>query len=126
MSFSYWLIGIGVSVQSPYVAMVAVVCVLAYAVLTNIESKLTGEFTLSRVGPTEFKALLATFGIAVAVAHAGGAPAATVAVAASGFLYGLAVLGVGSTIVRLGRSIRVVNERGREPDTSEWISRQAS
>ena len=36
----------------------AVICLYATAVLTNIKAKMIGEFTLARFGPTEFKTLL--------------------------------------------------------------------
>lgn len=121
LSFTWWMVGIGIAAGAPYVAMVAVIAVLAMAVLTNIQAKLTGEFVLSRVGPTELKALLVLFGLSMATVRAASivdAPTATLI--ARGFLGTLAALGMLALATRLVRSVRQVNALGRTPDTSEW------
>ncbi len=63
LSFSYWLVGLSVCCRRLDLALIAVICLYATAVLTNIKAKMIGEFTLARFGPTEFKALLVTVGI---------------------------------------------------------------
>ena len=48
LSFAYWLVGIGVACGRLDLALVAVICLFAIAVLTNIKAKLIGEFTLAQ------------------------------------------------------------------------------
>lgn len=120
LSFAYYLIGIGVACGRLDLAIVAIVCLFAIAVLTNIKAKLIGEFTLSKFGPTEFKALLSVIGIVTAGLHF----AVPWAISPNGFLLGayqaLIVVGLIQLPIQLYRSVREVNEKGAEPDTSEW------
>lgn len=120
LSFAYYLIGIGVAVARLDLAIVAVVCLFAIAVLTNIKAKLIGEFTLAKFGPTEFKALLSLIGIAMAGLHL-----ASLEILAPGqFLLGayvvLIAVGLVQLPVQLVQSVREVNAKGAAPDTSEW------
>ncbi|WP_182870644.1 CDP-alcohol phosphatidyltransferase family protein [Rhodopirellula sp. JC639] len=120
LSFAYYLIGIGVGCGRLDLAIVAVVCLFAIAVLTNIKAKLVGEFTLSRFGPTEFKTLLSLIGIVTAglwfVPQVGFTPGQFLLVA----YVALIVAGLVQLPIQLVRSIREVNEKGDAPDTSEW------
>lgn len=75
LSFSYWMIGIALAAGAAWWGVAAVLCIYATAVLTNIRAKITGEFALAAFGPTEFKTLLAAFGLAMSAA-AGGTPGA--------------------------------------------------
>ena len=59
--------GLSVSCSRLDLGLVAVICLYATAVLTNIKAKMIGEFTLAQFGPTEFKTLLALYGIFMAV-----------------------------------------------------------
>lgn len=122
LSFSYWMIGIGIAADRPYLAIAAVLSIQAQALLTSIRAKMTGEFRLSRVGPTEFKATLVVFALGVAVA--GAFVPAAIGSMCVWFLGTLAALGVGSTIVQVGLSVRDVNRRGGAPDETEWQVRE--
>jgi phosphatidylglycerophosphate synthase len=121
LSFAYWLVGIGIACGSLTLALVAVICLFAIAVLTNIKAKLLGEFTLSHFGPTEFKSLLAIFGIVLSA----------VTFAQQGLGQGVALVGMATLIglgliqlpIQLVRAVKEVNRYGSEPDTSEWITK---
>lgn len=65
LSFAYWMIGLGVAANCLPLALAAVIAIFATAVLTNIKAKMTGRFTLARFGPTEFKALLVLYALAL-------------------------------------------------------------
>lgn len=126
LSFAYWLVGIGVACGRLDLALVAVICLFAIAVLTNIKAKLTGEFTLARFGPTEFKAVLVGFGLVlstinlVALQHI--ALPFTVGQAALCVYSTLIVVGLIQLPLNLYRAVREVNESGTKPDESEWVT----
>ncbi len=120
LSFAYWLVGIGIAAGSLQLALVAVICLFALAVLTNIKAKMIGEFTLSRFGPTEFKTVLVLFGITLAV----------VAAADTGIGDQIALIGIGTLVltglvqlpIQLITAVKEVNQSGTAPDTSEWVT----
>lgn len=123
LSFAYWLVGIGIACGSLTLALVAVICLFAIAVLTNIKAKLLGEFTLSHFGPTEFKSLLAVFGMVLsAVTLAQQDLAQHVALVGMTALIGVGLI---QLPIQLVRAVKEVNRSGGDPDTSEWIT-QAS
>ncbi|MFK8114593.1 MAG: CDP-alcohol phosphatidyltransferase family protein [Rubripirellula sp.] len=119
LSFVYWLVGIGIACSSLPLALVAVICLFAIAVLTNIKAKLIGEFTLARFGPTEFKTVLATFGLCVSLLMVVLPAAATTSVFVA--LCGLIVIGLVQLPTQLIRAVKEVNQLGGQPDTSEWV-----
>ena len=116
LSFAYWLIGIAVSVGRLDLGLVAVVCLFASAVLTNIKAKLTGEFTLSAFGPTEFKALLVVYALMLAMTHTAGFTSSL----ALGFYVALIVAGLLQLLVNLVAAVREVNAKGPPADITEW------
>ncbi len=118
LSFSYWMVGLGVSCGRLDLALVSVIWIYATAVLTNIRAKMVGEFTLARIGPTEFKALLVFYALGVAALTAW-TPLPPTAVAL-GTSWVLAAAGVLQLAINLVRSVRDVNRRGDKPDTNEW------
>ena len=118
LSFTYWLAGLAIACGRLDIGMVAVVVLMAMAVLTNLRAKLTGEFSLAAFGPTEFKALLATFGIALATLSLL-APGSTQLTCLIG-LAALTMLGLVLLPIQLLQSVREVNRSGLQPDTSEW------
>lgn len=141
LSFSYWMIGIGLSVAlapSPgadaaaaflpsetariwiglCLALVSVIIIYAMSVLTNIRAKLTGVFRLHSFGPTEFKSLLTLYGLAMAGLGLL-APRATPPVALA-WLILLTAIGVITLAVTLVAAVREVNRDGTPPDASEW------
>jgi archaetidylinositol phosphate synthase len=120
LSFSYWFIGFGVSCGRLELAIAGVVIVYATAVLTNIRAKLLGEFTLARWGPTEFKALLALYGIAACAMTFLLEPDGRrlVALVALGILLGAGAI---QLIVGLVLGVIDVNTHGAPPDTSDWV-----
>ncbi|MDP6446124.1 MAG: CDP-alcohol phosphatidyltransferase family protein, partial [Pirellulaceae bacterium] len=71
LSFSYWMAGWGIACDRLDLGIAAVICIYATAVLTSIKAKMMGEFTLASFGPTEFKTLLAIFGLVMAALVAG-------------------------------------------------------
>lgn len=123
LSFAYVLIGLAVACGRLELALAAVCCLFAMAVLTNIKAKMTGEFTLSAFGPTEFKTVLAVSGIALSVGTTswlGSAFASQLA------LYGYAVMvviGILMLVHQLVTSVMEVNQTGSEVDTTEWVTR---
>lgn len=112
LSFAYWLIGLYTSIGRLDLALAAVVILFATAVLTNIKSKMIGEFTLATFGPTEFKTLLIVYGCVQALLRSGQV--------AWWFLLALLAFGGVQLLVNLIKAVREVNEKGAPPDTSEW------
>ena len=121
LSFCYWMIGMSVATDLPYVGIICILCIYATAVLTNIRAKITGEFTLAAFGPTEFKTLLALFGAFLFVNSLQGSLTGTAMI--GGFLKILAVIGVLQLLVGLRNAVHQVNRSGAKPDTSEWEQR---
>jgi archaetidylinositol phosphate synthase len=122
LSFAYILCGIAVSCGRLDLGLAAVICLFATAVLTNIKAKLTGEFTLAPFGPTEFKALLVAWGLAMSALAAGFVPGLEplrVTAVAFPILVGY---GVVQLIVGLVLAVRDVNRRGKPADTTEWVT----
>jgi phosphatidylglycerophosphate synthase len=120
LSFAYWLVGIAVSCGRLDLGLAAVIVLFATAVLTNIKAKLIGEFTLSAIGPTEFKTLLALYGLTLAGCAATGIGSVLTGVTL--FFAGLIVLGIGQLAVGLVRAVVAVNRHGQPADTSEWVT----
>lgn len=120
LSFAYWLVGIGFACGSLELALVAVICLFAIAVLTNIKAKLLGEFTLTAFGPTEFKALLVGFAATLSTL-AMLSPELASQAALTGML-ALIVVGLVQLPIQLVRAVKEVNRSGPQPDTSEWIN----
>ena len=121
LSFSYWAIGLAVSCDRLDLGIAAILWIYATAVMTSIKAKLVGEFTLARIGPTELKAVLALYGVGIAILTGwpGGAPVEPHLVAL-GFLWFAVVAGIAQLLVGLVRAIRAVNAQGAAPDTSGW------
>jgi phosphatidylglycerophosphate synthase len=120
LSFAYYLAGICIAARRLDLAVAAVICLYATAVLTNIKAKLIGEFTLSRFGPTEFKTLLVIFGLVQTGLLLAPAPPAAPVWAATWFISVLLAVGVVQLLVNLVRAVVEVNRRGTAPDTTEW------
>jgi len=127
VSFCYWIIGLAVSMQWGAVGLslglAGVMVLLVTALLTSIKAKLIGSFELARFGPTEFKAMLTVYGLAMAVFVAATDAAA---LSFSGFqiarCFFLMMLVIGAIQLpwNLYKAIRDVNRSGAKPDTSEW------
>lgn len=121
LSFSFWMVGLGVAAGRLDLALVCMLWIYATAVLTGIRAKITGEFRLARIGPTEFKFLLVLLGVALAITHATEFGAAQLALWA---LWALAALGVLQLFFGLIRAVRDVNHTGGAPDATEWVHRR--
>lgn len=122
LSFSYWLVGISISCNRLDLGLVAVICLYATAVLTNIKAKMIGEFTLTRFGPTEFKTLLAVYGIFLAGLVRLAPESQRPGNWSLGFFILLIVFGVLQLLINLWIGVRDVNAHGTPPDTTEWIT----
>lgn len=123
LSFAYILIGLAVACGRLDLGLAAVCCLFAMAVLTNIKAKMTGEFTLSAFGPTEFKTALAAIGLVIAV---GTTDWFGFAFAPALVLYGYAamvVFGIGMLAHQLVTGVMEVNRCGGEVDTAAWVTR---
>lgn len=120
LSFAYWLVGIGIACSSLELALVAVICLFAIAVLTNIKAKLIGEFTLSHFGPTEFKTVLSIFGLVLAALTLA-EPGISQQFALIGF-GSLTILGLIQLPIQLIRAVKDVNRPDIAVDKSEWIT----
>lgn len=125
LSFSYWMIGLGVAAHRLDLAIVCVLWIYATAVLTGIRAKITGVFTLARIGPTEFKTLLTLLGFSLSIVFAM-SPQPPIQTITTWSLWVLAALGVGQLVFNLIGSVGAVNRSGAEPDTSEWVSRKTA
>ncbi|TWU51832.1 CDP-alcohol phosphatidyltransferase family protein [Rubripirellula reticaptiva] len=119
LSFTYWMVGLAVACGRLDLGLVAVIALMAMAVLTNLRAKLTGEFTLAAFGPTEFKSLLAGFGVVLAIIGSLAGLEIALASATVG-LATLCILGVTLLPIQLFQSVREVNRFGGQPDTSDW------
>lgn len=122
LSFAYWLVGLAVSCERLDWGLAAVIILFATAVLTNIKAKLIGEFTLAAFGPTEFKTLLACYGLAISAVAAGWIVPGAATHVAFRSLAMLVGVGMVQLVVNLVRAVREVNARGAAPDTTEWIT----
>ena len=121
LSFSYWVAGLAYSADSLLLGIGGVIVIYAMAVLTNIKAKMVGEFTLARFGPTEFKTLLALFGLAMTGMAAGWyASPAEIPKYGYWFVLVMFVAGVVQLLISLRRAIREVNAQGQPADTTEW------
>ena len=122
LSFSYWMVGVAVSCSRLDMAVAAVLCIYATAVLVSIKAKLIGQFALARLGPTEFKAMLVVYGLVMAAISSQlvGGSEGLPRLVALWFLSSLLVLGLVQLIVNLVTSIRQVNAHGKPPDTTAW------
>jgi phosphatidylglycerophosphate synthase len=120
LSFAYWLVGIAIACGRLDLGLAAVICLYATAVLTNIKTKLLGEFTLASFGPTEFKSILALFGMVLCILALGWKE--TIDRGPVVFWFFVVLLGIGGLqlVVNLVRAIRDVNKYGQQPDTTEW------
>ena len=117
LSFSFWMVGLGVAAARLDLSLAVVIAIYATAVMTSIRAKITGEFSLSRFGPTEFKSLLIILGIALAATSLADGATESVVIWS---LWALAVLGGLQLVVGLVQSVRDVNASSAPPDTSEW------
>lgn len=114
--------GISISCARLDLGLVAVICLYATAVLTNIKAKMIGEFTLARFGPTEFKTLLAVYGIFLAGLVRLAPESQRPGNWSLGFFILLIVFGVLQLLINLWIGVRDVNAHGAPPDTTEWIT----
>jgi phosphatidylglycerophosphate synthase len=119
LSFSYWLIGLSASVGRIELGLVLVLILYATALLTSIKAKITGNFVLSRFGPTEFKGLLATYGGIMAVVL-GVFGSTTAGIVATSTLFVLFGIGIAQLARNLVKGVREVNGCGAAPDTTPW------
>lgn len=120
LSFAYCLVGIAVACGRLDLGLVAVICLFAHAVLTNIKAKMTGEFTLASFGPTEFKAMLACLGFALSATFALPTAWASPRQLALVVFLSAMVIGVVQLAYQLVSAVREVNACGNPIDTSEW------
>ena len=124
LSFSYWLCGMAFCVNRLDWGLIAVICLYATAVLTNIKAKMIGEFTLATFGPTEFKALLILYGLTLSLLTAGIIGGVDPQKIATWFFAILIAVGVAQLIRNLIRAVYEVNRHGGEPDTTEWETKE--
>lgn len=118
LSFAYYLVGIAASCGRLDLGLAAVIILFATAVLTSIKAKLTGQFELAAFGPTEFKALLATYALTLSSCLAAGvAPVEPGVVWSFSSLIGF---GLVQLIYGLVRGVIDVNRHGKPADTTEW------
>jgi phosphatidylglycerophosphate synthase len=130
LSFAWWVAGLSYSAAAysawaPWIGMAGVAVIYATSVLTNIRAKMIGEFTLARFGPTEFKTLLALFGVlqAVLVSRAA-AEAATPARLAFWFVLAMTAAGFAQLNLSLWRAVREVNAQdAAAADVTEWVNK---
>ena len=121
LSFSYWVAGMSYAADCLLLGIGGVIVIYAMAVLTNIKSKMVGEFTLARFGPTKFKTLLVLFGLTIST-FVGGWRITTDAAQRMTFCFVLVLFLAGLVQLKLSlrRAIREVNAEGAAPDTTEW------
>ena len=120
LSFCYWIIGIAISCDRPFLGLIAIMAIYATAVLTNIKAKMIGEFTLAAFGSTEFKCLLIIYGLAIVVVGASSHLSLGPGAMAIGFLWISAAIGVIQLVINLVLALREVDMKGPEPDTENW------
>ena len=124
LSFSYYIVGLGVSCNRLDLGVAGVICIYATSVLTNIKAKMIGEFTLASFGPTEFKTMLVLYGICLIPISPGIATTVEVTDVAFWFLATLLAVGIIQLIAGLIFAVRDVNAHGAEPDTTEWLTKR--
>ncbi len=122
ISFSYYLIGISFACGLTSLGTIAVLCLMAMSVLTNIRTKMTGEFTLSTIGPTEFKTALVCAGIGLSSVSLYQIEYPLIQYYLAIGFAALTAFGVLQLIVNLFQSINEVNSKGTPADTTEWVT----
>lgn len=120
LSFSYWIVGMSVSIGRLDLGLAGVICLYATAVLTSIKAKLIGEFTLASFGPTEFKTLLVLYGLLLTAVTKNLISGIDALTAACWWFVILLSIGILQLIINLMTAVRDVNRHGESPDTSEW------
>lgn len=121
LSFSYWMVGLSISCNRLDLGLVAVLILYATALLTSIRAKIVGEFSLARFGPTEFKAMLTVYAVAIAIVTAiGPGQIDTPQHVALGWLAFLLLLGLVQLVINFINAVRIVNAQGKPPDSSDW------
>ena len=120
LSFSYWIVGMAVSFDRLDLGLAGVIILYSAALLTSIKAKLIGEFTLSSLGPTEFKAVLVLYGISLCVLSGDVMTRWYATEVAYWFFVLLLVAGIIQLIANLVLTVGEVNTHGVAPDTSEW------
>ena len=120
LSFSYWVVGMAVSIQRLDLGLAGVIILYATAVMTSIKAKLIGEFTLASFGPTEFKTLLVIYGLFLAALTVNLIPALNSGTVAFWWFVILLGIGIVQLLINLVTAVRDVNQHGDPPDTSEW------
>lgn len=127
LSFSYWMIGIAVSIMRLDLALACVIAIYATAVLTNIRAKIIGEFGLAAFGPTEFKGLLIAQGLVTAGANWWMRDDVLgyerVVRGLTWWLTALTAIGIAQLLWNLIRAVKEVNASGRTADTTAWETR---
>ena len=124
LSFAYWIVGWSLSCDASLLGMAGLICVYATALLTSIRAKMVGEFTLSSFGPTEFKILLALYGIVLMLLPESSRITDGVASQiAFTFFSVMLVFGIMQLLLTLISAVQDVNTRGAAPDTSAWVTR---
>ena len=126
LSFSYWVVGMAVSIHRLDLGLAGVITLYATAVLTSIKAKLIGEFTLASFGPTEFKTLLVIYGLLLTVLKKNLVPGLDTQTAALWWLVFLLGIGIVQLLVNLATAVRDVNRYGEPPDTNEWEATRSS
>lgn len=121
LSFSYWMVGLGVAAGRLELSIATIIIIYATAVLTNIKAKIVGSFTLNWFGPTEFKAMLAIFGLTMMGMALAGQPGDVLREVAMWFMVGLTAVGVVQLVIGLVSGVREVNAADKKPDTTEWV-----
>jgi phosphatidylglycerophosphate synthase len=125
LSFAYWAAGIAFSATThsawaPWLGMAGIIVIFATAVLTNIRAKMTGEFTLARFGPTEFKTLLILFAVMQSALLTAGSRQLAPQLA-FWFVAAMTAAGLVQLLISLRQAIREVNDRAATAaDTTEW------
>jgi len=118
LSFSVIIIGFGVAVNQPYLALLTVLGIYCNVAIVFQEAMIMGTLTLKVIGPNEARVLYMFAGLVQSTVVYSGLPGHVVPL---GMLVVATLLSVVQTIVELYKTVEKVNKYGPEPDNDGWI-----
>jgi phosphatidylglycerophosphate synthase len=123
LSFSVIIIGFGVAVSQPYLALLTVLGIYCNVAIVFQEAMIMGVLTLKVIGPNEARVLYMFAGIVQSLVVYSGVSGHVVPM---GMLVVACLLSVSQTVIELFKTVEKVNKYGPEPDNEGWIRHEKS
>jgi archaetidylinositol phosphate synthase len=121
LGYAYWVIGLSVSSRFVTLAIPGLVILYSIVTISHMIHHFTGEFRLSRFGPTEFRAVMFLYGLTLPFIHIVNLKYKILSNYTFLFSIFLILVYALNLFQLLWSAIRRVNTEALPPDTSEWI-----